>query len=257
MGRRHGARPPYRAAAPLSVYGIKYGDVGAAGHPCSAKRLECVQLAGAIVKRGHSKSGSKLRALQTLRAQDRPHRTATRHPIYDPEYHAKRCMKPTSFWNVLDGVPNDPFYQPRKPLWLPPEMAMPPSLDDHLPTGPIERRYALLVNPFYPKSPHGSFGKHVLTPSLALTSIASATPAHWRVRYWDENLLQGPPPARPLPEAVGISVHLTFARRAYRLATQFREQPLRILVAHFQAERGHQQQHEHQGDHDHGIVLAA
>jgi hypothetical protein len=33
-----------------------------------AKRLECVQLAGAIGKAGHPKSGSKLRALQTLRA---------------------------------------------------------------------------------------------------------------------------------------------------------------------------------------------
>ena len=35
------------------------------------------------------------------------------------------------------------------------------------------------------------FGKHVLTPSLALTSIAGATPLDWKVSYWDENLLQG------------------------------------------------------------------
>ena len=46
--------------------------------------------------------------------------------------------------------------------------------------------YALLLNPFYPKDPVASFGKHVLTPSLALTSIAGATPAHWKVRYHDE-----------------------------------------------------------------------
>ena len=32
----------------------------------------------------------------------------------------------------------------------------------------------LLINPFYSKDPWGSFGKHVLTPSLALTSIAAA-----------------------------------------------------------------------------------
>ena len=44
------------------------------------------------------------------------------------------------------------------------------------------------------KDPHASFGKHVLTPSLALTSIAGATPPDWEVAYWDENLLQGPPP---------------------------------------------------------------
>src|ERR1035441_4338401 len=35
---------------------------------CHAKRLECVQLAGAVVRRWWSVSGSKLRALQTLRA---------------------------------------------------------------------------------------------------------------------------------------------------------------------------------------------
>ena len=34
-----------------------------------------------------------------------------------------------------------------------------------------------------PKDPSASFGKHVLTPSLALTSLAGATPGHWSVRY--------------------------------------------------------------------------
>jgi radical SAM superfamily enzyme YgiQ (UPF0313 family) len=91
-----------------------------------------------------------------------------------------------------------------------------------------EKRYvptpgtALLINPFYGKDPHASFGKHVLTPSLALTSIAGATPPHWEVRYWDENLLQGPPPSDPFPRVVGITVHLTFARRAYELADWYR-----------------------------------
>ncbi|MBV9622294.1 MAG: B12-binding domain-containing radical SAM protein, partial [Gammaproteobacteria bacterium] len=65
---------------------------------------------------------------------------------------------------------------------------------------------------------------HVLTPTLALTSIAGATPPGWTVRYWDENLLQGAPPAQPLPQVVGISVHLTFARRAYALAGWYRAQ---------------------------------
>ncbi len=84
------------------------------------------------------------------------------------------------------------------------------------------KRTALLLNPFYPKDVHASFGKHVLTPSLALTSIAAATPAGWEVRYWDENLLQGPPPCEPFPQVVGITVHLTFARRAYELAAWYR-----------------------------------
>ena len=47
-----------------------------------------------------------------------------------------------------------------------------------LPSGrvdtPVWRQTALLINPFYPKDPHASFGKHVLTPTLALTSVAAA-----------------------------------------------------------------------------------
>ena len=75
--------------------------------------------------------------------------------------------------------------------FLPLAMREPPALDaGHEPVA-IQRRYALLINPFYPKDPHASFGKHVLTPSLALTSVAAATPPHWRVRYFDENLLSG------------------------------------------------------------------
>ena len=35
---------------------------------CHAKRMECVQLAGAVGRRGWCESGSKLRAVQTLRA---------------------------------------------------------------------------------------------------------------------------------------------------------------------------------------------
>jgi radical SAM superfamily enzyme YgiQ (UPF0313 family) len=86
-----------------------------------------------------------------------------------------------------------------------------------------------LINPFYPKDPHASFGKHVLTPSLALTSIAGATPPDWEVDYWDENLLQGPPPWDPFPEVVGITVHLTFAERAYELAHWYRSRGARVV----------------------------
>lgn len=97
-----------------------------------------------------------------------------------------------------------------------------PPLDPTVAKAPIKARYALLINPFYPKDPHASFGKHVLTPSLALTSVAGATPPDWDARYWDENLLQGPPPADPTPHVVGLTVHLTFARRAIALADWFR-----------------------------------
>jgi len=125
---------------------------------------------------------------------------------------------------------DDPFRPPRSRARLPRSMAMAPALDPRARAGPVERRLALLVKPFYAKSPHGSFGKHVLTPSLSLTSIAGATLGNWRVRYWDENLLQGAPPADPLPEVVGLTVHLTFAARAYELAAWFRARGSRVVL---------------------------
>ncbi len=116
-----------------------------------------------------------------------------------------------------------------KQPWLPREMSVPPALPA-VGRAAIAPRRALLVNPFYPKDPRASFGKHVLTPTLALTSIAGATPDHWQVEYWDENLLQGAPPHDPVPQVVGISVHLTFARRAYELAAWFRAQGALIVM---------------------------
>src|SRR5262245_37547057 len=114
-------------------------------------------------------------------------------------------------------------------MWLPRAMRQPPPLDPGLRVDRITPKYALLINPFYPKDPHASFGKHVLTPSLALTSIAAATPADWRAQYWDENLLSGPPPHDPFPEVVGITVHLTFAQRAYALARWYRERGAKVI----------------------------
>ena len=109
-------------------------------------------------------------------------------------------------------------------------MTRPPALDPSAPPAPVEPRYALLINPFYLKDPHASFGKHVLTPTLALTSFAAATPPHWRVQYWDENLLDGRPPGSPIPEVVGITVHLTFARRAFELAGWYRSRGSKVIL---------------------------
>jgi len=114
--------------------------------------------------------------------------------------------------------------------WFPRAMRVAPILDLGRTTGPVQPRHALLINPFYPKDPHASFGKHVLTPTLALTSVASATPPDWTVAYWDENLLQGPPPWEPFPQVVGISVHLTFANRAYELARWYRERGAKVIL---------------------------
>src|SRR5438876_11824232 len=124
----------------------------------------------------------------------------------------------------------EPFARPPRRRWVPREMTEAPRLDPREPAAAIEERYALLINPFYPKDPHASFGKHVLTPTLALTSVAAATPPGWRVEYWDENLLQGRPPFTPMPQVVGITVHLTFARRAYELAAWYRARGARIVL---------------------------
>src|SRR5512132_3180387 len=114
--------------------------------------------------------------------------------------------------------------------WCPDEMTSPPLLDASLAAGTIRARYALLVNPFYPKDPNASFGKHALTPTLALTSIAAATPPHWDVRYWDENLLDGRPPFAPMPQVVGITVHLTFANRAFELVQWYRSRGSKVVL---------------------------
>ncbi|NTV37963.1 MAG: CPBP family intramembrane metalloprotease, partial [Anaerolineales bacterium] len=45
-----------------------------------------------------------------------------------------------------------------------------------------------------------------------------------------ENLLQGPPPADPFPQVVGITVHLTFARRAFALARWYRERGAVVVL---------------------------
>ncbi len=114
--------------------------------------------------------------------------------------------------------------------WIPRPLRVAPKLDPLVRPGPIRDRYALLINPFYAKDPHGSFGKHVLTPTLALTSIGAATPRDWQVHYWDENLLQGAPPWKPFPQVVGITVHLTFAHRAYELSAWYRRRGARVIL---------------------------
>jgi len=113
---------------------------------------------------------------------------------------------------------------------VPRAMRIAPPLDPQAATWRPQPRHALLINPFYAKDVHASFGKHVLTPSLALTSIAGATPADWSVAYWDENLLQGSPPLSPFPTVVGITVHLTFAKRAYALARWYRERGAIVVL---------------------------
>lgn len=55
----------------------------------------------------------------------------------------------------------------RRELTVPADMAIAPALGPIHPRT-VQRYAALLVNPFYAKDPRASFGKHVLTPTLAL-----------------------------------------------------------------------------------------
>jgi radical SAM superfamily enzyme YgiQ (UPF0313 family) len=135
-----------------------------------------------------------------------------------PTIEAEPCAS-----NVFDGAA-------ARRRWHPRAMRVAPRLDSILASPPPTPRHALLLNPWYRKDPHASFGKHVLTPSLALTSVAAATPPHWSVEYHDENLLQPRPSDAPFPEVVGISVHLTFARRAFELAQWYRRRGARVVL---------------------------
>ncbi|MGD2271514.1 MAG: radical SAM protein [Desulfobacterales bacterium] len=115
-------------------------------------------------------------------------------------------------------------------MWFPDEMKIAPKLDAQFQPPSPQSNYAVLINPFYRKDPQSSFGKHVLTPTLALTTVAAATPPNWVISCWDENILQGHPPRDPFPAVVGISVHLTFARRAYELARWYQRRGAKVVM---------------------------
>jgi len=56
-----------------------------------------------------------------------------------------------------------------------------PALQEHAIVSPPTPRYALLIMPVYAKDPHGSFGKHVLTPLRASTPDRVIESVHQRL----------------------------------------------------------------------------
>lgn len=52
--------------------------------------------------------------------------------------------------------------------WLPRTTRIAPKLDPARESGPVRRRYALLINLFYSKDPHATFGKQVLSESVEI-----------------------------------------------------------------------------------------
>ena len=74
----------------FSVRDPGYADIRDDGQCGIAKRMECVQLAGAIAKGGRPESGSKLHALQTLRAGERLDYPTMRHRNYERNHLGRR-----------------------------------------------------------------------------------------------------------------------------------------------------------------------
>jgi radical SAM superfamily enzyme YgiQ (UPF0313 family) len=103
-------------------------------------------------------------------------------------------------------------------------------LRDNLPLGRPRHGDVLLINPRYARNRCSSAGRHALTPSLALPTLAAATPPGYRVRLVDENLGRGGAHRWPVPEVVGITVHTAFAPRAYELARRFRRAGARVVL---------------------------
>jgi hypothetical protein len=62
---------------------------------------------------------------------------------------------------------SEPFAHPPAPLLEPVRNDSPPMLDPATPANHVDSRYALLINPFYPKEPKASFG-----PEFGYAAIA-------------------------------------------------------------------------------------
>ena len=83
----------------------------------------------------------------------------------------------------------------RKCGGVPEEMRVAPRLDDRMSDGAGSAEVCPSDQSVLPKDPHASFGKHVLTPTLALTSMAGATPPNWEVSTGTRICCKGGRPA--------------------------------------------------------------
>ena len=68
----------------------------------------------------------------------------------------------------------------RRNRTVPREMRIAPQLNREFAAPAPTAQHALLINPFYAKDPYSSYGKHVLTPTLALSG--SPSPLHSRLK---------------------------------------------------------------------------
>ena len=98
---------------------------------------------------------------------------------------------------------------------MPGEMLTAPVLDEHWEPSQVVPNFALLINPFYTKDPHASFGKHVLTPTLALTSIAAGTPDQLGSCVLGRKLITRPPSKRSFSTCRGDHGSFDFRRTSF------------------------------------------
>ena len=98
-----------------------------------------------------------------------------------------------------------------KRLWIPKEMQHAAPLTADAVAEPPRRRYALLINPFYPKDPHASYRKARADAVTGVDEYRGRNPARMGGRVLGREPAPGPAPWSPFPQVVGITVHLTFA----------------------------------------------
>ena len=114
--------------------------------------------------------------------------------------------------------------------WTPPDMIHPPLLDHATrcfgdPAAPRPPDQSLL-----PEGPERELRQARAHADARPDEFRGDDARHWTVQYWDENLLEGRPPFEPMPEVVGITVHLTFAKRAFELARWYRSRGEKVVL---------------------------
>jgi len=78
--------------------------------------------------------------------------------------------------------PKTPFQTRIRRRWMPRGLIDPPILDPDAPRSAIKPWSILLINPFYPKDPHGSFGKHDLVHTVWNPLVELNRRGHLRLR---------------------------------------------------------------------------
>lgn len=100
-----------------------------------------------------------------------------------------------------------------------------------------------LISPRMSLRPMDSQFKRRMAPSLSLLTVAALTPPGHEVSLEDENA--GAPAGGGRPDLVGISVNVDTAHRAYRIARQWRDRGVPVVMGGIHASANHQEAAQH------------